>query len=292
MQQAEAVANGIRRLVAPNPSPLTHQGTNTYVLGHGRVAIVDPGPADDRHLAVLLEATRGEIVEAILVTHPHLDHSGLAPALSRASGAPVYAAGRAEDGRSAAMQGLAATGLVGGGEGLDHDFTPDFRLTGGDRLAGGGWEVEAIATPGHLGTHLAFAVGQTVLSGDHVMGWSTSIVSPPDGDMGDYMASLDRLDRLAASMLLPGHGPVVEDPAARIAELRAHRLDREASILRRIAESPATAAELAADLYTDTPPALLPAAERNVLAHLLDLAERKLVSCHGPVARTARFAPA
>lgn len=280
----------VRRVLAPNPSPLTERGTNSYILGEGRVAVIDPGPAIPAHLAALTAAlSPGERVAAILVTHAHLDHSGLAPALARATGAPVYAAGGAAEGRSAAMEALAASGLAGGGEGLDPGFAPDLRLGDGDVVAGDGWQVEAVATPGHLPTHLCFDAGDVLFSGDHVMGWATTIVSPPDGDMAAYMASLDRLAGRRAARFLPGHGAPVEEPAARVAWLAAHRRAREAAILAALGPGPQTAAEVAGRVYTDIAPALLPAAARNVLAHLIDLSARGLAATSDPPGTAARY---
>jgi glyoxylase-like metal-dependent hydrolase (beta-lactamase superfamily II) len=290
MAEVEMVAPGVRRVLAPNPSPLTFQGTNSYIVGVGNVAVIDPGPKIPAHLDALLAALGpDERVSAILVTHPHLDHSGLAPALARATGAPVHAAGTATEGRSALMETLAASGLAGGGEGLDLAFRPDVRIADGSEVAGPGWRITAIATPGHLGTHLAFAFGDIVFSGDHVMGWSTTIVSPPDGDMGAYMASLDRLAEYPARLFLPGHGPAITNPAARIKELVRHRRGREAAILAALGQTFRTARELTEDVYTDTSPALLPAAERNVLAHLIDLSERGLVAPNGLLGRSVGF---
>ncbi len=278
----EIVADGVRRLLAPNPSALTGAGTNTYIVGHAAVAVIDPGPPLASHLRALLECLAGARVAAILVTHAHLDHSGLAPALAAATRAPVWAGGAAAEGRSAAMEALAASGRAGGGEGLDLGFAPGRRLAHGDAVEGPGWRIEAVATPGHLPTHLAFALGDVVFSGDHVMGWASTIVSPPDGDMAAYMASLDRLAARRARLLLPGHGGAVTDPADRIAALTAHRRGREAAIRARLGARPQTAAELARAIYTDTPPALLPAAARNVLAHLIDLTDRGLARSDGP----------
>ena len=220
----------LRRVLAPNPGPLTGAGTNTWIVGRGAVAVIDPGPADDAHLAAILAALGpAERISHILVTHAHRDHAALAPALSRASGAPVLAFGTARDGIRPAM---AALGLAGtGGEGLDTGFAPDLRLVDGAPVRGAGWTLEAIHTPGHLGGHLCFGWDGLCFTGDHVMGWATSVVSPPEGDMRAYMDSLGRLAARVWRRFLPGHGPVVNDPAARLAALAAHRRAREAEIL-------------------------------------------------------------
>jgi len=275
---------GLRRLLAPNPSPMTLHGTNTYLLGDGEVAVIDPGPEDAAHLSALLAALRpGERISHILVTHAHLDHSPLARPLSARTGAPVLAFGDARAGRSPRMTALSAT--TAGGEGVDHAFAPDLQISNGELVRGKGWEVTALHTPGHMGNHLCFRWGDVVFSGDHVMGWASTLISPPDGDMCDYMASLSRLDRAGARCFLPGHGGLVADPAARIAALRAHRQEREAQILAALAEGPADSAALAALIYTETPAALQGAARRNVLAHLIDL------EAQGRVAAAAPFGP-
>lgn len=279
----------IRLIQAPNPSPLTGRGTNTWLLGRGRVVLVDPGPDMEPHLQAILAATRGEEIGHILVTHAHLDHSELVPRLARATGAEVLAFGAAEAGRSTVMARLAAEGLTSG-EGADPDFAPDRCLADGERLALAGLQIEALHLPGHMGCHMGFALGDVLLSGDHVMAWSTSLVSPPDGDMGDYMASLARLAGRTWSRFLPGHGPEVAKPALRLAELTAHRRGREAAILAALREGPASAGEIAARVYTDTPAHLLPAAARNVLAHLIELSDRGLARPGpGPLAQ-ATFA--
>ena len=270
------VQPGIRRVLAPNPSPLTGPGTNSYIIGTGRVALVDPGPDDARHLAALLGALGpGESVDLIVVTHAHHDHSALARQAARATGAPVLAFGDALAGRNPAFAGL--TGL-GGGEGLDLGFVPDALLADGDILEGQDWRLEVLHTPGHLGNHISLATGDTILCGDTAMGWATSIVSPPDGDMTAYMTSLRRLRDRAPARLLPGHGLPVDAAVARLEELLAHRSMRERQVLEALHQESASAGALARRIYHDTPPSLLPAATRNVLAHLLDLGSRNLVT--------------
>lgn len=280
----------LRHLLAPNPSPLTFHGTNTYLLGSGQVAVIDPGPEDDRHLAAILAALDpGERISHILVTHSHRDHSALAPRLSAATGAPVLAFGRATDGCSPLMSRLAAAGLTAGGDGLDTDFTPDARLSDGSTLHGPDWSLTALHTPGHLGNHLCFAVGGWLFSGDHVMGWSSSVISPPDGDMAAYCAALQRLQDEPWDRFLPGHGDPIPDPAERLHALLTHRHQRETQILALLSEAPTDPGSLTMRLYHDTPPALHPAARRNVLAHLLDLLEKNRVRTSDPTAPDAIF---
>ncbi len=287
---AQWLAAGLRRVLAPNPSPMTFRGTNSYIVGEGRVAVIDPGPALPEHMDNLLRALApGETVSHILVTHSHVDHSPLAAPLSRRTGAPVFAFGNSTQGRSAVMRVLAETGLAGGGEGVDGDFEPDVRLRDGESLCAEGWSIEAIHTPGHMGNHLCLRWGDAVFTGDHVMGWASSLVSPPDGDLSDFMASLDRLERLRARRFYPGHGAPVADPAARIRWLRAHRRSREAEILDALAAGPADSAALARRIYRDLAPALLPAARRNVFAHLVDLQARGRVAPEGRLAADAVF---
>lgn len=278
----EAVGDGLRRVLAPNPSPMTFRGTNSYLLGRGEVTLIDPGPDIPAHLAALMAALDpGERIVQILVTHSHADHSGLVPAVRAATGAPVLAFGDSFAGRSPAMVALAARGLEGG-EGRDAAFRPDGILADGAVVETAAGPLEALHTPGHFGNHLCFRLGETVFSGDLAMGWSTSIVSPPDGDMGAYMASLARLSALRPGRLLPGHGAPVAAPQERLAWLIAHRQERERQILAALHPGPADAAALARRIYADIPPAALPAAERNVLAHLIDLRERGEVASSFP----------
>jgi len=258
-------------VLAPNPSPMTYLGTNTYILGRSDLAIIDPGPDDSAHLKALLRAIDGRPVTHIFVTHSHLDHSPLARPLSDATGAPVLAFGDHLAGRSAVMDQLAAGGLVGGGEGIDHGFRPDQRLADGAEITGEWGTLAALHTPGHIGNHLCLAWGHAVFTGDHVMGWASSLVSPPDGDLTDFMASCERLANCPAKIYYPGHGAPVTDPMDRLRWLVTHRQTREAQILQALATGRATAAALTRTIYHDVAPALLPAAERNVLAHLIDL---------------------
>ncbi|WP_417750337.1 MBL fold metallo-hydrolase [Roseicyclus amphidinii] len=283
--------DGLRRLTAPNPSAMTWRGTNTYLLGTDEVAVIDPGPDDPAHLdAILATLAPGERIGAILVTHSHRDHSPLARPLAEATGAPVLAAGPSDWGRSALMHRLAGTGGIGGGEGVDEGFAPDRRIAEGCTLTGGWGRIDVLETPGHMANHLCFAWQGAVFTGDLVMGWSTSLVSPPDGDMGAFMASCRKLARRSDRVFHPGHGDPVRDPAARLAELIAHRAGREAQILAALhSAGPATAEQLARRIYEGLAAPLLPAATRNVLAHLIDLVERNEVSTGGGLTAEATF---
>lgn len=283
----DRLAPGLRRVLAPNPSPMTFRGTNTYLVGHGQVAVIDPGPAAPGHLAAVLSALEpGERITHILVTHSHLDHSPLARPLAEATGAPICGFGPSDAGRSATMQALAKSGTIGGGEGVDPDFAPEIQLSDGASIEADGWRLSALWTPGHFGNHLCyraegFAEG-AVFSGDLVMGWASSLISPPDGDMEAYMRSLDRLATGLPRRLYPGHGAWVADAPSRIAWLARHRRAREAALLAALDTEPRAPGTLARTVYADVPAALLPAAERNALAHLIDLTERKLAIADRP----------
>ncbi|MGY3436804.1 MULTISPECIES: MBL fold metallo-hydrolase [unclassified Marinovum] len=276
---AEALAPDLLRILAPNPSPMTFWGTNTYLLGRRDIAVIDPGPEDAAHLQAILAAVpEGGRITHIVVTHAHRDHSPLARPLAEATGAPIYAFGGAESGRSAVMTTLAAGGFAGGGEGIDRAFHPDILLPDAARLETKDWSLIALHTPGHMGNHICLAWGDALFSGDHIMGWASSLVSPPDGDLTDFMASCARLAKHRWSRFYPGHGAPIDDPAARLDWLIRHREGRETEILEALETGPATAQELAARLYTDVPAALLPAAARNVFAHLVDLTGKGQVS--------------
>lgn len=290
------IAPQIRRLLAPNPSPMTGPGTNSYLIGEGKdLILLDPGPDDPAHLAALEAALApGERLAAIVVTHAHKDHSAAAPRLAARSGAPVLAFGDATAGRSPLMQRLTTAGLPGGGEGVDTAFRPDHSLPDGAQIPCGSTHLRVIHTPGHMGGHICLAFGDVLFSGDHAMGWASSLISPPDGDMGAYMASLARLAAAPWSLMLPGHGPEVTRVAERLADLLTHRQSREAEVLLALSHAPATAQALTRRIYHSTPAPLLPAAQRNVLAHLLDLMDRNHITCAlplGPETIFARSAP-
>ncbi|MCR9125444.1 MAG: MBL fold metallo-hydrolase [Rhodobacteraceae bacterium] len=287
---AEELEPGLRRILAPNPSPMTYRGTNTYLLGRGDIAVIDPGPLSDAHLHAILSALGpGQRISHIFVTHSHLDHAPLAAPLAAATGAPVLAYGGPLAGRSAVMAKLAGAGLAGGGEGIDHAFAPDREVADGAVISADGWTLEVLHTPGHLGNHIALAWNDICFTADLVMGWASSLVSPPDGDLTDFMASCRRLRDRDWRVFHCGHGAPVHDPHERLDWLIAHRLGREAAILEKLAQAPRNARALAEAIYTETPVALLPAAERNVFAHLIDLHGKSEVRAQGALASDTVF---
>ena len=278
----------LRRIVCNNPSKYTFHGTGTYVIGHTDVAVVDPGPRDPAHVEALLRALGDETVRAILITHTHGDHSPAAAALHDATGAPVLGFGPhpkdalseetdagddtdadnetepAEDKKPAAATDAHRP---------DIDFDPETRLAHGDTVAGPGWTVQALHTPGHISNHLCFALAEenAVLTGDHVMGWSTTIIPPPDGDVSDYLRSLQLLLDRSDEVLYPTHGGPVNNPQRYVAALLKHRLRREAQILEQLANGPASAKQMVAVLYADVRKELHRPAARSVVAHLAKL---------------------
>jgi glyoxylase-like metal-dependent hydrolase (beta-lactamase superfamily II) len=272
----------VRRLVAPNASPFTFNGTCTYIVGQGKVAIVDPGPDDDSHLSEVLAAIEGERVETILITHTHRDHIGGLEKLRSVTGARVVGAA------PFAPRGDGSTGLDSA---HDRDYSPDATLADGERWRGSGYTVEAVATPGHCSNHLCFALLEenALLSGDHVMGWSTSIVAPPDGSMRAYMNSLDKLRGRAETVYWPGHGGPVVEPQRYLRALIHHRRQREASILNALANGPQTIPALVTRIYVGLNPALTRAAGLSTLAHLEDLNERGTVVSEKPAGEEPRF---
>ena len=259
----------VRRLLAPNPSPFTYTGTETYIVGRGEVAVIDPGPDLAEHVEAILAATQSERITAILCTHTHRDHSPAAPMVQAATGAPIV--------------GCAALTLEDDGPRADAAFDPDYRpdrvLADGESVSGPGWTLEAVATPGHTSNHLCFALRESkaLFSGDHIMGWSTTVVSPPDGDMADYMRSLDTLIARDDRIYYPAHGDPVTDPQRFVRAVAAHRRQRERQILDLLELEAQPIPAMVAAMYRGIDPRLHGAAGRSVLAHLIDLEARDRV---------------
>ncbi|MCX2723681.1 MBL fold metallo-hydrolase [Roseibium salinum] len=277
---------GLRRLTAHNPGPFTFFGTNTYLLGTDRLVVVDPGPALPDHIGDIVKAAGGARIEAILVSHTHVDHSPGARLLKEQTGAAIVGCGIHRAARELLEDEINPLDASG-----DKDYLPDRELRDGEVLQAAGLSLETIETPGHTANHLCFVLqGEDVLlSADHVMGWSTSIVAPPDGSMRDYMVSIDKLLDRPEQTYFPGHGGVLRNALAYVGELKRHRLNREASILEELAAGPATIAQIVARLYVEVDPALHPAAALSVFAHLEDLAARGLVSAAPGLSLTAEF---
>jgi glyoxylase-like metal-dependent hydrolase (beta-lactamase superfamily II) len=284
--QVEEVMPGIRRLLCNNPGPFTFKGTVTYIVGRGEVAIIDPGPLDEAHIAALLDAVRGETVTHILVTHTHRDHSPAAARIKAATGAKTYAEGPHRAARSLHIGEAPPLDSAG-----DRDFRPDVALPDGESVAGPGWTLEAVTTPGHTANHMAFALkGKPVLfSGDHVMAWSTPVVAPPDGAMSDYMASLEKLTRRSETIYFPGHGGAVHNARRFVESYIIHRKMREASILKRLAAGEADIPTLVRAIYVGLDPRLTKAAGLSVLAHLEDLVARERVATEGAPSIDGRY---
>ncbi|MCE2841544.1 MAG: MBL fold metallo-hydrolase [Novosphingobium sp.] len=283
----------VRRVLAPNPSPYTFTGTQTYIVGAGsEVAVIDPGPADGSigsepspfkgadtngvgHVEAILAAVGDAKITAILCTHTHRDHSPAAAPLKALTGAPII--------------GCAPLSLNDDGpradSAFDHGYAPDRILTDGERISGPDWTIEAVATPGHTSNHLCYSLTQSgaLFTGDHVMAWSTSVVSPPDGDMSAYMASLQKLYDRDDKRLYPAHGPAVDKPRQLVRGMLGHRRSREAQILRLLSEGPQAIPAMVAVMYKGLDPRLTGAAGRSVLAHLVDLEQQGRVRCEGDI---------
>ena len=283
--EAVAVAPLVRRVTARNPGPFTFQGTNTFLIGREDLVVIDPGPDDPEHFRAVQAAIAGAAVVAILVTHRHRDHAPGARALAEATGAPVLAAGVKREPPWLSEEGARVDAAA------DSVFAPDRKIGDGDVIAGDGFRLKVIATPGHASDHLAFAMlGTDILfSGDHVMGWSTTVVAPPDGSMADYMRSLDKLIARPESTYLPAHGGAIRQAHVYVRGLRTHRRMRERAILDRLARGDATVAEIVASIYSDLAPRLRPAAASSTLAHLEDLVGRGLVLTAGTARMDGRY---
>jgi glyoxylase-like metal-dependent hydrolase (beta-lactamase superfamily II) len=274
----EEIMPGVRRLLADNPSPFTYKGTLSYILGRGHVAILDPGPEDEQHIARLLDAVRDETVTHVFVTHTHRDHSPAAAHIKAATGAILVAEGPHRAARPLHVgesQRLEAS--------ADLAFRPDLAIADGETVSGPGWTLEAVATPGHTANHMAYAYREAgvLFSGDHVMAWATPVVAPPDGAMGDYMASLYKLAERPERTYFPGHGGAVRDAPRFVQHYIRHRQAREAAILRRLAKGAADIPTIVRAVYIGLDPRLVGAAGLSVLAHLEDLLARGLVAADG-----------
>ncbi len=272
-EASETVSPLVRRVLARNPSPFTYTGTGTYIVGRGTVAVIDPGPNAPEHLAALARTLDGETVSHIVVTHTHMDHSPAAPALQAATGATITGCAPlvlSDDGPRADA-------------GFDPSYAPDRVLADGESVAGPGWTLTAIHTPGHTSNHLCFALAEekAVFTGDHVMGWSTTVVAPPDGDMAAYMASLALLTVRDDAVYYPTHGAPVIEPQRFVRGLITHRKQREGQILRLLGGGEQAIPAMVATMYSGVDPRLHPAAGRSVLAHLLDLRTRGVVAQSG-----------
>jgi glyoxylase-like metal-dependent hydrolase (beta-lactamase superfamily II) len=286
--QPEPMAPGVVRIVAPNPSPFTFNGTNTYLVGTTSLAVIDPGPDDELHRAAILAAAAGRPVSHVLITHAHRDHSDGAAGLAGATGALVLAAGRDAPGRR-----TADAHMPSGKEFVDHGFQPDVRLKHGDVVEGGDWQLDVLHTPGHAPDHLCFGLKghRLVFSGDHVMAWNTTVIAPPEGRMSDYIASLELLLNRRDRLYLPGHGGRMEKPLRSVKAYLVHRQWREQAVLSAIRDGASTIPEVVARVYATIDKRLIKAAELSVLAHVEHLSERRLVLCDRPLSLDQRFSP-
>ena len=287
----ETVGPGVVRVLAPNPSPMTYHGTNTYLLGtQESLVVLDPGPDSPSHLEALLSAIGARPVSHILVSHSHLDHSPLARRLSDAVAAPVLAYGSHAAGRRPIMQELAKTGQIGGGEGADTDFTPDRTLLDGEILESPDGKIEVLHLPGHIANHLGFSWNSQLFVGDHVMGWASSLVSPPDGDLTAFMASCVRLLTRSETLYHCGHGDPITDGPARVRWLIEHRNARTSQLRAALQDGAGGLISLTERVYTDIDRHMLPAAARNLLAHLIALIETGEVKAQPSLSADATFA--
>ncbi|GAA6207545.1 MBL fold metallo-hydrolase [Cognatishimia sp. WU-CL00825] len=288
--EAKQLQPGLRCVLAPNPSPMTHWGTNTYLLGHKELVVIDPGPDDTGHLNAILKAVGSDqTIAKIIVTHTHKDHSPLARRLSAQTGAEIYGFGDADAGRSAVMRQLSLQGDIGGGEGIDLLFQAHHEVSHHQEIDCELAPLKVLHTPGHIGNHICLSWDEVCFTGDHVMGWASSLVSPPDGDLTDFMASCDMLQGGKWLKFYSGHGAPIDNPGDRLNWLISHRKSRENQIVKALENRQANAAQLTAQIYHDINPALLRAAERNVLAHLVDLYKRGRVAPHQTLESKAIF---
>ncbi len=277
--EVETLSPMVRRVLGRNPSPFTYTGTGTYIVGRGTVAVIDAGPNDPAHVQALIDAVRGETVSHIVITHTHNDHSPAAAALKAATGAAIV---------GCAPLALSDLGPRADAS-FDASYAPDAVLADGASITGPGWTLTALHTPGHTSNHLSFIFPEqrALFSGDHVMGWSTTVVAPPDGNMTAYMASLAKLLDRDDGVYYPTHGPAVTEPQRFVRGLLTHRRQRETQILTALAAGPASIKDMVAAMYVGVDPRLHPAAGLSVSAHLIDLHARSRVICNGDMWRLA-----
>ena len=287
---AVELQDGLMRLIAPNPSPMTSTGTNTYILGRKELLIIDPGPNSEAHLRNIMEVIPDNTkVTHILITHSHLDHSGLAPKLSKILNAPTLAFGTALDGLSNDMKRICKMGLTFETFGIDTEFVPDHFLEDKEKISSLEWEVVAHHTPGHLSNHICYQYLDKLFTGDHIMEWSTSVISPPEGDVSQFINSCEKIYNLHCEKFYPGHGIPVENPSERIVELIEHRKKREAEILNFLKNRDATISQITKKIYLNIDQNLLSVASRNVKAHLVDLIIKKQVTVNDISSDTAMY---
>ena len=287
---AVELQDGLMRLTAPNPSPMTSTGTNTYILGRKELLIIDPGPNSEAHLRNIMEVIpKYTKVTHILITHSHLDHSGLAPKLSKILNAPTLAFGAALDGLSNDMKNICKMGLTSEKFGIDTEFVPDHFLKDEEKISSREWEVVAHHTPGHLSNHICYQYLDKLFTGDHIMEWSTSVISPPEGDVSQFINSCEKIYNLHCEKFYPGHGLPVENPGQRIAELIEHRKKREIEILNFLKNRDATISQITKNIYLNIDQNLLSVASRNVKAHLVDLIIKKQVTVDDISSDTAMY---
>lgn len=280
----DRVLPGVRRVIADNPGPFTYTGSGTYIVGGGDVAVIDPGPDDDSHIDALMAAIDGERVRCILITHTHLDHCGGAAAFARRCGAPTLAFGphpvRKRENDAPALD-----------EGADYAFKPDEIISDGAAVEGPGWRIEALHTPGHLSNHLCFSLPheKALFTGDHMMGWATTVVAPPDGDMDAYLKSLDLLLARDDEIYLPTHGAPIKNPHRFVRAVKTHRLMRDAQILEQLKKGRTDIKDMVTAMYADIDKRLHGAAALNVLAHLIRLVRIGTVYCNGAPGLRSHF---
>ena len=280
----QQLSPGIRRVIANNPGAFPFTGTGTFIIGKGKVAVIDPGPLMEDHIEAILYCVKGEKVTHILITHTHMDHSPAARIIKERTGAKTYAYG--PHGQGKREQGVQVE------EGGDMDFTPDVKVSHGEIIKGDGWTMEGVYTPGHTSNHMCYQLQEekALFSGDHVMGWSTSIISPPDGDMTDYMNSLDLLLQRNDEIYWPTHGTSITDPKSYVKAFITHRREREEQILNCLANKLYNIKDMVPTMYTELDSSMYPAAARSVFAAIIRLVEMDRVSCQGELKLDAKYA--